>query len=253
MSHLLPHTSLLMSLTVLHSMIAASKLAACILLLAPLVGALVGCDGANYFEEGQFESEAIESLPDGSGMLFIDVSEPGDLGGQLSLLHLVTAKRSVMYSANSSNDLRMRQPIWGNLNCDEPEYFSPQSFDLAQRPSGRWQLLVVNSDIGNVTRKVDIANTVEMFELQKNDVQQWELIWRGCVESPVNSFFYVVEALDDGFMLTASLNLQERIIRFAKKGVGQDIESVWRWRLQDGFQLVQIDKDTALEKTHSKD
>ena len=250
MSHLLPHTSLLMPLTVLHSMIAASKLVACILLLAPLVGALAGCDGANYFEEGQFESEAIESLPDGSGMLFIDVSEPDDLGGQLSLLHLATAKRSVMYSANSSNDLRMRQSIWGNLNCDEPEYFSPQSFDLAQRPSGRWQLLVVNHSIID---SFNAADTVEMFELQKNELQQWELIWRGCVESPVNSFFYVVEALDDGFMLTASLNLQERIIRFAKKGVGQDIEIVWRWRLQDGFQLVQIDKDTALEKTHSKD
>jgi len=239
-----------MPLTVLHSMIAASKLVACILLLVPLVGALAGCDGANYFEEGQFESEAIESLPDGSGMLFIDVSEPGDLGGQLSLLHLATAKRSVMYSANSSIDLRMRQSIWGNLNCDEPEYFSPQSFDLAQRPSGRWQLLVVNHSIIDSFNAVD---TVEMFELQKNELQQWELIWRGCVESPVNSFFYVVEALDDGFMLTASLNLQERIIRFAKKGVGQDIEIVWRWRLQDGFQLVQIDKDTALEKTHSKD
>jgi len=231
-------------------MIAASKLVACILLLVPLVGALAGCDGANYFEEGQFESEAIESLPDGSGMLFIDVSEPGDLGGQLSLLHLATAKRSVMYSANSSIDLRMRQSIWGNLNCDEPEYFSPQSFDLAQRPSGRWQLLVVNHSIID---SFNAADTVEMFELQKNELQQWELIWRGCVESPVNSFFYVVEALDDGFMLTASLNLQERIIRFAKKGVGQDIEIVWRWRLQDGFQLVQIDKDTALEKTHSKD
>ncbi|MFB1002095.1 MAG: hypothetical protein QMC22_06100 [Pseudomonadales bacterium] len=239
-----------MSLTVLHSMIAASKLVACILLLVPLVGALAGCDGANYFEEGQFESEAIESLPDGSGMLFIDVSEPGDLGGQLSLLHLATAKRSVMYSANSSIDLRMRQSIWGNFNCDEPEYFSPQSFDLTQRPSGRWQLLVVNHSIID---SFNAADTVEMFELQKNDVQQWELIWRGCVESPVNSFFYVVEALDDGFMLTASLNLQEMIIRFAKKGVGQDIEIVWRWRLQDGFQLVQIDKDTALEKTHSKD
>jgi len=239
-----------MPLTVLHSMIAASKLVACILLLVPLVGALAGCDGANYFEEGQFESEAIESLPDGSGMLFIDVSEPGDLGGQLSLLHLATAKRSVMYSANSSIDLRMRQSIWGNLNCDEPEYFSPQSFDLAQRPSGRWQLLVVNHSIID---SFNAADTVEMFELQKNELQQWELIWRGCVESPVNSFFYVVEALDDGFMLTASLNLQERIIRFAKKGVGQDIEIVWRWRLQDGFQLVQIDKDTALEKTHSKD
>jgi len=250
MSHLLPHTSLLMPLTVLHSMIAASKLVACILLLVPLVGALAGCDGANYFEEGQFESEAIESLPDGSGMLFIDVSEPGDLGGQLSLLHLATAKRSVMYSANSSIDLRMRQSIWGNFNCDEPEYFSPQSFDLTQRPSGRWQLLVVNHSIID---SFNAADTVEMFELQKNELQQWELIWRGCVESPVNSFFYVVEALDDGFMLTASLNLQERIIRFAKKGVGQDIEIVWRWRLQDGFQLVQIDKDTALEKTHSKD
>ena len=237
MSHLLPHTSLLMSLTVLHSMIAASKLVACILLLAPLVGALAGCDGANYFEEGQFESEAIESLPDGSGMLFIDVSEPDDLGGQLSLLHLATAKRSVMYSANSSNDLRMRQSIWGNLNCDEPEYFSPQSFDLAQRPSGRWQLLVVNHSIID---SFNAADTVEMFELQKNDVQQWELIWRGCVETPTGIVFHEIHGLEDGFWLTPALTFYEKIITLTKAVTGYEAEKKWRWRLRDGFQLLTV-------------
>ena len=237
MSHLLPHTSLLMSLTVLHSMIAASKLVACILLLAPLVGALAGCDGANYFEEGQFESEAIESLPDGSGMLFIDVSEPGDLGGQLSLLHLATAKRSVMYSANSSIDLRMRQSIWGNFNCDEPEYFSPQSFDLAQRPSGRWQLLVVNHSIID---SFNAADTVEMFELQKNDVQQWELIWRGCVETPTGIVFHEIHGLADGFWLTPALTFYEKIITLTKAVTGYEAEKKWRWRLRDGFQLLTV-------------
>ena len=240
MSHLLPHTSLLMSLTVLHSMIAASKLAACILLLVPLVGALVGCDGANYFEEGQFESEAIESLPDGSGMLFIDVSEPGDLGGQLSLLHLATAKRSVMYSANSSNDLRMRQSIWGNLNCDEPEYFSPQSFDLAQRPSGRWQLLVVNHGIENDPPLSDAADTVEMFELQKNDIQQWELIWRGCVETPTHTSFNDVKALSNGFVLKRTVSVQVKLLRWVKNILGHNTHTQWRWRLRDGFQPVVI-------------
>ena len=246
MSHLLPHTSLLMSLIVLHSVIAASKLVACILLLVPLVGALAGCDGANYFEEGQFEFEAIEPLPDGSGMLFIDASETGDLGGQLSLLHLATDKHRLLYSANSSNDLRMRLPIWGDLNCDEPDHFSPQSFDLAQRPSGRWQLLVVNHGIID---SFNASDTVEMFELQKNELQQWELIWRGCVETPTGIVFHEIHGLADGFWLTPALTFYEKIITLTKAVTGYEAEKKWRWRLRDGFQLLSVKSHTLKNHT----
>ena len=253
MPYLLPHTSRLMTSTVLHSVKIIFKPVVYILLLAPLVGALMSCNGANNYEEGVPESTISALLPDGEGMLFIDFSELEDFGGQLSLLDSATDKRHVLYSTNSSNDLRMRLPIWGDLSCDEPDHFSPQSFDLALRPSGRWQLLVVNHGVENLPNILRAADTVEMFELQKNELQQWELIWRGCVEIPANNFLYKVKAMDDGFILTASLTLQERIIRFAKKSIRQYVESVWRWRLQDGFQLVQIDKDAALEKTHSKE
>ena len=220
------------------------------LLWMPLVGALMSCDDAKNFERSKFDLKASEPLPDGNSMLFIELA---GLGGQLSSLDLETDKYRILYSTHSSNDLRMRQTIWGDINCDEPGNFSPQNFDLSQRPSGRWQLLVVNHGVENLPNILRAADTVEMFELQKNELQQWELIWRGCVEIPANNFLYKVKAMDDGFILTASLTLQERIIRFAKKSIGQYVESVWRWRLQDGFQLVQIDKDAALEKTHSKE
>lgn len=205
-----------------------------ILIMAPLVGALMSCDGANNFKKNESALASPERLPDGSGLLVIEYS---DTGGQLSLLHSSTNRRSLLYSADSSNDLRMRQPIWGDLNCDEPEYFSPQSFDLAQRPSGRWQLLVVNHAIEDIS---SLSDTVEMFELQKNDIQEWELIWRGCVETPAGIVFHDVVALQDGFLLNTSLSLFEKIIGLIKSFIGYEDEKKWSWRLQDGFQLTSV-------------
>ena len=249
MSNLFAHTSLLMSLTVLHSVPAAFRLTACILLFAPLVGALVGCDGANNFKAGQPASKTSTFLPDGSGILFIETAEPEGLDGELLLLDAATEKHSVLYSANSSNDLRMRQVIWGDFNCDESERFSPQSFDLAQRPSGRWQVLVVNHDVAGVSH---IAHTVEIFELLKNDLQQWELIWRGCVETPAGIVFHKVKALQDGFLLTPALTLYEKIISLTKAVFVDKAEKNWRWRLRDGFQLVPVVKAAVSKKTDSK-
>ena len=205
-----------------------------ILIMAPLVGALMSCDGANDFKKTESILASSERLPDGSGLLVVEYF---DTAGQLSLLHSSTNRRSRLYSADSSNDLRMRQPIWGNLNCDEPEYFSPQSVDLAQRPSGRWQLLVVNHAIEDIS---SLSDTVEMFELQKNDIQEWELIWRGCVETPAGIVFHDVRALQDGFLLSTSLGLFEKIISLIKSFIGYEDEKKWSWRLQDGFQLTSV-------------
>jgi hypothetical protein len=239
-----------MSLTVLHFALAALRLAACTLLFTPLVGALVGCDGANKYKAGQLESKASTFLPDGSGILFIETDEPEGLGGQLSLLDVATEKHSVLYSANSSNDLRMRQPIWGDLNCDESERFSPQSFDLMQRPSGRWQLLLVNQKTEGLFH---ISDTVEMFELLRNDLKQWGLIWRGCVEAPAGIVFHEVKGLQDGFLLTPALTFYGKIISLTKAVFAYEAEKKWRWRLRDGFQLVPVVKAAASKKTDSKD
>ena len=249
MSQLLTHTSLFMSSTVLHFVImiiiGVVKRSICMLLLAPLVGALMGCDGAYDFTKGESEAKISEYLPDGSGMLSIELLGQEGLGGELLLLDLTSDKRRLLYSTSSSNDLRMRLPIWGNLNCDEPNHFSPQGFDLAQRPSGRWQLLVVNHGIDNGSPFSDAADTVEMFELQKNDIQEWALIWRGCVETPAHYIFQDVSALEDGFLLSPFFTWQEKVIRIAQKFIGRNDESLWRWRLRDGFQLVQSDEVDA--------
>ena len=208
-----------------------------ILIMAPLVGALMSCDGANNFKKNESALASPERLPGGSGLLAIEYS---DTAGQLSLLHSSTNRRSLLYSADSSNDLRMRQPIWGDRNCDEPVYFSPQSVDLAQRPSGRWQLLVVNHAIEDISSLSGAVNTVEMFELQKNDIQEWELIWRGCVETPAGIVFHDVRALQDGFLLNTSLSLFEKKIGLIKSFIGYEDEKKWSWRLQDGFQLTSV-------------
>ena len=241
MSHLLTHTSLFMLFTVLHFVmmiiIAVVKRSIYILLFAPLVGALMGCDGANNIKASQLESKASTFLPDGSAMLFIESVESEGLGRQLSLLNVATEKHRVLYSANSSNDLRMRQPIWGDLDCVEPVQFSPQSFDLAQRPSGRWQLLLANQRAEDVSHSPD---TVEMFELQKNDIQEWVLIWRGCVEIPASIVFHHVQTLQEGFLLIPSLTFFEKIVSQMKAVIGYKANKKWRWRLRDGLQLISI-------------
>ncbi|MBT6580152.1 MAG: hypothetical protein HOO01_07740 [Cellvibrionales bacterium] len=85
-----------------------------------------------------------------------------------------------------------------------------------------------------------MSDTVEMFELQKNDIQEWELIWRGCVETPAGIVFHEVRALQDGFLLNTSLSLFEKIIGLIKSFIGYEDEKKWSWRLQDGFQLTSV-------------
>lgn len=190
------------------------------------IGALTACDGA---KTGLTEELAV--LPNSNDKLVSEFSWQGASEGRIALLHAATGQRRTLYSSISSNDLKVRPAIWGDFNCDEPQQFSPQGFDLAQRPSGRWQLLVVNQAV---------KKTVEMFELQKNATQHWQLIWRGCVEIPVQNSFNDVEALSDGFTLQRTPSVQATLLRWVKNLVGRNTETQWRWRLRDGFQLVVV-------------
>ena len=197
-----------------------------LLLCLFFIGALTACDGAKTVLTEEF---AI--LPDSKDSLVSEFSRQGVEEGRIALLNSVTGQRSTLYSSHSSNDLKVRPVLWGDFACDEPEQFSPQGFDLAQRPSGRWQLLVVNH--GSI-------ETVEMFELQKNSRDQWELLWRGCVEMPSQDSFDDVKALSNGFVLKRTPSLQLTLSRWVKNILGRNANAQWRWRLRDGFQPLVI-------------
>lgn len=206
--------------------------------LMPFFWALMGCDGANDLSADEFTL-----LPDGSGMLVSEFAQPDKSTGFLSLVDFDTDQRHELYSSDTSNDLRARLAIWGDLDCVEPEQFSPQGFDLAQRPSGRWQLLVVNHGL---------SETVEMFELQKNSSERWDLLWRGCVETPNENTFIDVTTLREGFLLTRRLSRQEKFSRWVSDIFGKADDGLWRWRLRDGFQRISADNAKAFsQKTDS--
>ena len=189
-------------------------------------GALMACDGAKTAVTEEF---AI--LPYSQDQLVSEFAQQGRREGRIALIHSLTGQRSTLYSSNSSNDLKLRPAIWGDFNCDEPDQFSPQGFDLTQRPSGRWQLLVVNHSL---------SETVEMFELQKNADGDWQLIWRGCVVMPTQHSFNDVKALSDSFVLKRTPSVQAALARWLKNILRRDTAMQWRWRLRDGFQLIAI-------------
>lgn len=190
------------------------------------IGALTACDGAKAAL-----TEELVVLPNSNDKLVSEFSWQGAEEGRIALLTTATGQRSTLYSSISSNDLKFRPAIWGDFSCDEPEQFSPQGFDLSQRPSGRWQLLVVNHGL---------SKTVEMFELQKNASQHWQLVWRGCVEMPAQNSFNDVKALSDGFILQHTPSVQIKLSSWVKNILGHDSDTQWRWRLRDGFQSVVI-------------
>lgn len=194
------------------------------------IGALMACDGAKTAL-----TEEVAVLPHSQDQLVSEFAQQGIKEGRIALLHSLTGQRSTLYSSDSSNDLKVRPAIWGDFNCDEPDKFSPQGFDLSQRPSGRWQLFVVNHGL---------REAVEMFELQKNADGDWQLIWRGCVVMPTQHRFNDVKALSDGFVLkrtpSVQATFQVALARWLKNILRRDTAMQWRWRLSDGFQLIAV-------------
>lgn len=173
--------------------------------------------------------EDLTILPDQSGILISENGSADGLSGRVSLLNHKTSKMRILYDSDSSNDLTQRLAIWGEQGCQEPNIFSPHGFDLSQRPSGRWQLLAVNHGE---------QETIQMFELLKDEAFEWQLLWRGCVNAVDNSRFNDVAATNDGFVVTrmvpddALLDGGLDLIFKRKTGV------LWHWSIQEGMQIV---------------
>jgi len=173
--------------------------------------------------------EDLAALPDHSGLLISEYGHQGIMGGRLSLYDIATGSTRILYDLASINDLRLGQNLWGDDHCAEPEVFSPHGFDLSQRPSGRWQLLVVNH--GG-------RDTIEMFELMKNQPSGWALEWRGCVMADGNSVLNDVAATDNGFVASEMVQVDSFFNGGLDYILGRQNGRLWRWTLQSGLQTV---------------
>jgi hypothetical protein len=83
---------------------------------------------------------------------------------------------------------------WGDAQCPGPpgEKFSPHGLDLARRPDGALELLVVNH--GG-------REAIELFEVSDQPSAP-AVAWRGCVLAPEDALLNDVAALPDGGFVT---------------------------------------------------
>lgn len=172
--------------------------------------------------------EDAEWLPDGSGLIISEYGAMGETEGRLTLMEIDSRRLTYLYDSQNVR-ANVTGNLWGDAECQESVYFSPHGISLSQRPSGRWQLLVVNH-AG--------VETIDFFELkQKGD--HWFVEWRGCVEADDDSLFNDVAAAARGFYVTrfGEYGSKSKIIfdyLFKRKsGV------VKRWSIDKGWQTLE--------------
>lgn len=176
--------------------------------------------------------EDLALLPDGSGVL---VSEYGGMAaerpGRLSVVDRESGARRVLFEGQPA-----RGPgPWGDPDCEgpPPPGFSPHGIDLARRPDGRLQLLVVAHGR---------RESVELFEVRRG-ADGWSLAWRGCAAPPAGSWLNDVVALPEGgFLVTHMMPRRWAVLQpfeLLRAGVfGARTGHVLAWRPGEGFAPV---------------
>lgn len=174
--------------------------------------------------------EDAEWLPDGSGLIISEYGAMGETEGRLTLMEIDSHRLTYLYDSQNVR-ANVTGNLWGDAECQESSYFSPHGISLSQRPSGRWQLLVVNHAE---------VETIEFFELKQIE-EHWFVEWRGCVEADDDSLFNDVTAAARGFYVT----------RFAARGSTTGVILDYLFKRKGGIvKRWSIDKDwETLEDT----
>lgn len=124
-------------------------------------------------------------------------------------------------------------PVWGDPDCPglPSAAFSPHGIDLASRPDGALQLLVVNH--GG-------RETVEFFEVSGSG--EVSLAWRGCALPPDQAILNDVVALPEGgFLATKMYSSSEGtpgILTVGRAVLGMETGQVLEWQSGAGFREV---------------
>jgi hypothetical protein len=159
----------------------------------------------------------------------------GTKSGNLAVYDLASEKLTPLFPAGGTGATPevASGPRWGEADCPPPSAaFSPHGIDLAARPGGGLQLLVVNH--GG-------RESIELFEVIP-DGSGASLEWRGCVLPPEDAFLNDIVALPDGGFLTTHMQpKREGIAAFWQvlRGlVGFDTGYVLEWQPASGFRVV---------------
>lgn len=124
-----------------------------------------------------------------SQMGAVDGSKPGSL----AFFALESESIGLVYPP-PRGDASAPRPGWGDARCPGPPgaAFSPHGLDLATRPDGALELLVVNH--GG-------RESIELFEVSDSP-RAPSLAWRGCALAPEGALLNDVAALPDGGFVT---------------------------------------------------
>ncbi|GAB3273855.1 SMP-30/gluconolactonase/LRE family protein [Parahaliea aestuarii] len=181
---------------------------------------VVPCEGRNGIEPvcGLSAPEDIVAAPDGEGLVFGQMHEPG------GLFLLDTADHSVqtLYRSREQDN-----PEWGEAACSQPPAtLLAHGIDLRRRADGRWQLLVVNH--GG-------RESVEFYEWLPGAGGS-QVAWRGCVEAPEDASLNDVAGLPDGgFLVTRMASVGSPMWELFLAVIGIDNGVVYRWSPAAGY------------------
>ena len=161
----------------------------------------------------------------GDGAVLI-VSEMGNMldresRGFLSLFDRASEERRISYPREGAASASPT-PGWGDPDCpgERPDDFSPHGIDLAQRPDGRWRLLVVSHGQ---------RESVEFFEVTGRGATL-EVEWRGCAIPPEGLFFNDLVNLPDGGLLATHMMNGSPIFGVLSARMGFDTGGVYEWQ-----------------------
>ena len=143
---------------------------------------------------GFHNPEDLALLPESQSLVVSQMGAvDGSKSGNLVFFSLESESLALAYPP-VGGDASAPRPGWGDAHCPGPPgaAFSPHGLDLATRPDGALQLLVVNH--GG-------RESIELFEVSDSPGAP-ELAWRGCALAPEDALLNDVAALPDGGFVT---------------------------------------------------
>lgn len=154
-----------------------------------------------------------------------------DKSGSLALFDLDSESLRVVFPRADVDETPV-EPValagWGDPQCPGPPglEFNPHGLDLATRPDGKQQLLVVNH--GG-------RESVEFFEVTHR-AGVWSIDWRGCAVPPGEAYFNDVVALPDGgFLATHMMPRTNAMWGMLRASLGANTGSVYEWQPGRGY------------------
>jgi hypothetical protein len=200
--------------------------------------AILGCEDAPGIHPtcGFQNPEDLALLPGGGALLVSEFGAmDGTKAGDLAVFDLASESKRVLFPAGGSGAAPEvgSGARWGDADCTPPSAaFSPHGIDLAPRPDGALQLLVVNH--GG-------RESIEMFEVIPEGTSA-RLEWRGCALPPEEAFLNDVVALPDGGFLTTHMQPKREGIaglwQVLRGLLGFDTGHVLEWKPGADFRVV---------------